>query len=287
MKSFYLSEITTKDGLLHQGIFLKPQKPGKKALLWIHGLSGRFYGDVKMMEELAVACEEKGFGLASFNNRGHDMVASAHRGDEYVTIGAGNEKFQDCVLDIQAQILFLNEQGFSEVVLAGSSTGANKVCFYAATQNDPHVAGIILAGPISDRYSSGYAPEMYKKYKAFMQKEIDEGRGDELKVGYDFLPLTPNRWMSMYSEGTAEDVFNYYDGQAALKQFSKITKPLMVMIGKNDEHADGKVQEIQKLFDSHTKSKKYKSVVIPAANHGFDGKEKEVVEAVVSWVQTI
>lgn len=290
MKPFFLAEITTKDGLFHQGIFFKPAKPTRRALLWIHGLTGRFYGDVAFMNMFAESCDKKCMGFASFNTRGHDMITGFHRTDipnTYRTIGAGLEKFEECVYDIDAAVSFLVGQGFSEVVLVGHSTGANKACYYAATQKDPRVAGVVLSGPLSDRYSSWYDENTYKKYKAFMQKKIAEGKGDELLTGYDFFVLTPNRWMSLYVEGSAEDVFNYADGKKALREFSKITKPLLVVIGEQDEHADLSIREIQKLFDSHTKSTHYKSTLIPGAMHSFEGKEKEVVEHIVSWVKGI
>lgn len=290
MKQFLLSETTTKDGLLHQGIVFKPQKPAKRALLWIHGLTGRFYGDVTFMNLFAEACDARGMGFASFNTRGHDMITGFHRVDipnTYRTIGAGYEKFEECVYDIDAAVNNLVSQGFSEVILVGHSTGANKVCYYAATQKDPPVAGVVLSGPLSDRYSSGYDPKTYKKYKAFMQKKIAEGKGDELLAGYDFFVLTPNRWMSLYVEGSSEDVFNYADGNKALKQFSIITKPLLILMGEQDEHADRPIEEIRRLFDSHSKSKNYKSIIIPAAKHSFEGKEKEAVEAIVSWAKNI
>jgi len=290
MKSFFLAEIATRDGIVHQGIFSKPEKSSQRALLWIHGLTSRFYGDVTFMNVFAKECGKKGMGFASFNTRGHDMVTGFHRVDApnmYRTIGAGLEKFEECVFDIDAAISYLVSQGFSEIVLVGHSTGANKACYYAATQNDPRVIGVVLSGPLSDRYSSGYTPEKHQEYKTFMQKKIKDGKGDELLFGHDFFPLSPSRWMSLYVEGSAEDVFNYADGDKALKAFSKITKPLMVVIGQKDHHATLPIQEIQKLFDSHTKSKQYRSFLVPEALHSFEGKEKEVVDAIITWVGTI
>jgi pimeloyl-ACP methyl ester carboxylesterase len=286
-KIMYLTEIATSDGLVHQGIVFVPQKHGKKAILWIHGLTGKFYGDVSMMQSLAMAGETYGFGVASFNTRGHDMLASAKKNGAYATIGAGNELFEECVLDISASNEFLVGQGFSEIILAGNSTGANKACYYAATQNDPRVIGVILLGPLSDRYGAQSKNKNYELHMAFMQQKIAEGKGEEILVGYEFFPLTPNRWMSLYTKGSNEDVFNYWDGEDALVSFGKIQIPLMVMIGGNDEHADRPVSEIQASFDTHANAKKYSSIVVPDANHGFDGKEKEVVESISQWIDTL
>lgn len=74
MKQFYLAEIVTKDKLIHQGLFYKPTNLGKKAILWVHGLSSTFYGNTKLLEAFGEYCEKEGIGFAVFNNRGHDVV---------------------------------------------------------------------------------------------------------------------------------------------------------------------------------------------------------------------
>ena len=66
---FELVEITTKDKLIHQGIFFRPQKPVNKALLWVHGLTSTFYGNISLLNELAQQGEAHGFGFALSSNR--------------------------------------------------------------------------------------------------------------------------------------------------------------------------------------------------------------------------
>jgi alpha-beta hydrolase superfamily lysophospholipase len=294
MRAFSLEEIVTNDGLVHQGIFFRPsQKASNRAILWIHGLCGKFYGGVLMLEKIVSMCEETGIGMASFNSRGHDIAVSMHKKDStkpsgysYVTGGSGYEVFEECVHDIDAAVSFLVQQGFSEVILAGSSSGANKACYYAATVKDPRIAGVILLGPMSDRYSSGYTQEVYEKYKNVMQKKISEGKGDMLLDGYDFFALTPRRWISLYVAGSKEDVFNYDDGDKALMAYSHIAIPLLILIGQNDEHAHIPVVEIQKQFDARAQSSHYQSVLIDGADHGFNGKEQEVLQAITSWMSS-
>jgi alpha-beta hydrolase superfamily lysophospholipase len=284
MKSFFLSEIVTQDGLAHQGIFFQPKKSTKKAVVWLHGLTGRFYGEVKMMESMAQVCEQKGFGFASFNNRGHDMIASAKRNGTYVTIGAGYEQFEECVLDIDAAIEFMKQKGFSEIVLAGSSTGANKAAYYACTQTNKHLSGIVLLSPISDRLSYHGKTPWYKRL--YLRLLIAIGKGDKLMVGYDFFPGTPKRFLSLITPQSAEDIFDYGDSMP-LQRFSSIKTPILVLLGQKDELADRPVTEIQAVFDAHAKAKKYSSVVVPGASHGFDGKEERVVNIVSEWVDAL
>ncbi len=300
--TFELAEVVTKDNLVHQGIFAPPSpvrpdsagKAGKRAILWVHGLSGRFYGDVKVMNAFADACNQKGFGFASFNNRGHDAIAGFKKldpaepiGQNYVTIGAGLEKFEESVYDIDAAIQFLADKGYSEVVLVGHSTGANKVCYYAATQKDARVVGIVLAGPISDRYSPTNDKARYEENMTMLKMLRDEGKGEALLTKSLWMPLSADRLWSLIAPNTSEDVFNYGDTENVLTTFEKITKPTLVVLAGNEEHADRLVTDIRKVFDAHAKAKNYRSTIIPDTTHGYSGKETEFVSAVILWVSSL
>ena len=114
MKQYYISEIQTRDGLMHHGIFFHPKKPGKRAIVWIHGLTSNFYSSMKRIEEIVSLCDGLGIGFASFNTRGHDMMASAHRVDptsdsgyRYTTVGSSVEHFDESIYDIEASVSFL------------------------------------------------------------------------------------------------------------------------------------------------------------------------------------
>ena len=63
--TFELVETVTKDKLVHQGIVSVPEKHGKKAILWVHGLTGRFYGDPLLMNLFAETCEKKRHRICS------------------------------------------------------------------------------------------------------------------------------------------------------------------------------------------------------------------------------
>ncbi len=203
-----------------------------------------------------------------------------------VTGGAGVEKFTDCVYDIDAGITFLEKQGFPEVILVGISTAANKACYYAATQKDPRVAGVVLASAISDvaikqkELGNRYG-EAIKKVK----KLVKEGKAEILINDLDYMPLTPNRFLSLYDTNGAEDTFPYYQNNPKFTSFSKITKPLMVIMGGADEYSERSTSDIVKIYEKHQKSKNFKGIVIPGAFHSFGGKEKEFVNEVISWIK--
>lgn len=296
MTQFTLEEIITQDNFVHQGIFAQPaQRQGKKALLWVHGLTGKFYGDVPLMNMLADTCIASGLGFASFNTRGHDMIANISTVDAndpsgfgHKTIGAGYEKFEECIFDTEAAVAFLVRQGFPEVIIAGHSSGANKVAHFAAQKyDDSRIAGVVLAGPMSDRLLMQHNKEEYEKNITMLKMLRDEGKGDALLTKASWFPATADRIWSLIAPNTPEDVFNYGDSEHTLSVVSDIRTPLLVIFSGNDEHADRPVADIKQIFDAHTASENYRSIIIPGTTHGYEGKEKEFVSEVVTWAASL
>ena len=41
--------------------------------------------------------------------------------------------------------------------------------------------------------------------------------------------------------------------------------------------------DIKKVFDAHTTSKNYTSIIVPNALHGFDGMEQKLAKLVGEW----
>lgn len=294
MKQFYLTEITTKDKLLHQGLYFKPKKPTKKAMLWVHGLTSTFYGGVRMLEAFVDACEKQGIGFAAFNNRGHDIVTGIKKIDPreakgYTRMngGAGYERFEDCIYDIDAGVSFLENQGFSEIILAGHSTGANKVCYYAGTKRDYRITGVIFLSPVSDRLDPSLDKERMEKQLRAMKRKISDGKGDVLVSGVHVFPATPMRYVSSFFAHSPEDVFDYGEATPRFARFSAIGRPLLVVFGSKDEYLDRPAEKVFDVFARYTRSRKYQGVIIPGALHSFNGKEKEVVDVTLRWVSQI
>lgn len=292
MTKYFLTECVTKDDVIHQGIYYEPKEKSDTAILYIHGLSSLFHGHLTTVDAFAEVGERMGIGFASFNNRGFCLISGPQKKDPnaltgytHIAGGAGQEIFEDSVLDIDAGITFLMNQGYKRVVLVGRSTGANKACYYAGTVDDPRVIGVVLNSAISDRLEK--SKEELARDLPFMKKKIADGKGDELLVGYSFFPMTPKRYISLYEKGSTEDVFDYGDEHPEMKIYSQITKPLFVVMGGSDEHADRPVAEIVKVFDEKTTSQSYKSLIVPNALHGFEGLETDLAVTICSWVKTL
>lgn len=291
MKQFHLAEIETKDRLIHQGLFYRPKKSGRKAILFVHGLSSTFYAGKIMLEAFAVFCEKEGVGFAVFNNRGHDLISSTKKVDStnqkgytHTYGGAGYEVFEECVFDIESGVEFLKKQGFSQIILVGHSTGCNKICYTLGTLKLQNVSGVVLLSPLSDRLD----PQAKIPWYLFSLARlfVRFGWGDKLITGVSYFPGTTKRFLSLFSPHSNEDTFDYGDTQPKMMLYSKIREPLLVVFGGNDELMDRPVKEIQKIFNTFQHSKKYKSLVILNALHSFNGKEEVLVHAIDHWIKT-
>ena len=294
MQTYVLTEITTKDKIIHQGIYRKPEKTSKKALLFVHGLTSTFYGNIHFYEYLIPELEKIGIGFAAFNNRGHDFIAGLRKVDNrkasgysHAVMGSGFEIFTDSVYDIDAGISFLVSEGFSEIILVGSSTGANKVCYYAGFFDDKRVKGVVLVSPTSDRLVPTTDPKKRSMELDIMRSLIKQGKGDELITDHHYFPLTPKRYLSLFNPGSSEDVFDYGDENPKLTAFYKIKKPLLVVFGSRDESRDRPMSKIKKVFDTHTGSRNYKSLIIKGAMHNYAGNEEDLIYALLHWIHDL
>ena len=294
----HLQRITTKDGVRLDGIFLKPKNPKKIALLFVHGLTDCFYGDFEILNELAKKFYKLGIGLASFNTRGHGIVSETIKKDKrkksgYKSLTAGGvfEKFEDCVFDIDAVVNFLQNQGYSKIIVCGISTGANKAAYYFSKPHSKLAKAAILLSPGSDilglKKEIGEV-EFYKKYE-LAQRMIKFGKGDYLMPAQgSHFPFSTRRYYGLYKEGGSEDIFSYGNLRAKFKGFSKIKEPILVVLGDNDKYLDRQPIEIIKaLKKGARKTKNFDSAIIQGGSHSYKEKEEELTKIIINWILKI
>src|SRR5438093_12254336 len=142
----WLVRVKTRDGVFLDGVVAEPRSRRHTALIWVHGLGSVFSSAQPLIREVSSRLNAAGIGYFKLNNRGHDVVAGRGRH----LAGAAFERFAQSVEDIRAMVALARQRGYRRVILAGHSTGANKVLHYAARARDRRIGGIILLGPISD-----------------------------------------------------------------------------------------------------------------------------------------
>ena len=280
-----LAQITTRDGLILDGIVIEPRKKSDTALIWIHGLGSNFSRGRQLIRELSRACLRNGMAYLKFNTRGHDIVnrnAPRRKGLQ----GSGLERFEDCVYDVRAMILCAHARGYQKIIIAGHSTGANKALYYLYKTEDRSVKGLMLLGPVNDiaagRKKFGAAG--LRRGVALAGKLARKNPDALMPAAYGISSAA--RFLSMFRPGGAEDVFPYLNPAARWKELKSIRIPIAVVFGSRDAYLDRPAQKIIHLFRANAPlAKAFSGVIIKGANHGFKRKEKELARAIIGWIK--
>lgn len=279
-----LTRIKTRDGITLDGVYIKPRRKGKTALIWIHGLTSAFYFSQPLVKELSSRCQKEGIGYFKFNTRGHDIAVRGQ--GRHQLLGTMYEQFEDCVSDVRAMTQCAKRMGYRKIILAGHSTGANKVVYYLCKTGDRSVKGAALIGAAND-ISAEIERVGKKEFEKTMRRARTLVRKNPLAIftsrGYIF---TARRALSLFTPGAAEDVFTYYNPKAAWKELKSIHAPLAVIFGSRDETLDRPAKKIIEIFRSHAAStKSFTGAIIKGAGHSFLKKEKELSRVILQEIK--
>jgi len=279
-----LVRIATRDGVWLDGAVAEPRGRRRAALVWVHGLGSVFSSGQPLTRALATRLNADGVAFFKLNNRGHDVVAGRGR----LLAGAAFERFGQSVEDIRSMIAFARRCGYRRVVLAGHSTGANKVLHYAARAGDRRVAGIILLGPVSD-----VAAEAKRVGTRELERRVATAQRIARRDPDGLVPRawgfwSARRYISLYRPGEVEDVFPYYRPNARWTAFRAVRLPVAAILGSRDEFLDRPAREAIEAFRRNAiRARSFTGLVVPRARHGFQGHERELADLVGQWIGTL
>jgi pimeloyl-ACP methyl ester carboxylesterase len=275
-----LVNVRTRDGITLAGLMTEPRRRRGVALIWVHGLGSTFASGQALVAVLARRLGAAGIAYLKLDTRGHHVVARTGKR----LAGAAFERFGESVRDVRAMIDLARHAGYRRVILAGHSTGANKVLHYMARARDRRVAGLILLGPVSD-----IAGEITRVGRRELSRRVAVAeriarRDPDALVPRAFGFWSARRYLSLYRPGAAEDVFQYYRA-GRWPALRKIRVPLAVVIGERDEYLDRPAAALVEAFARHaTAARSFTGVVIPGALHGFAGQEDPLARVLVRWL---
>jgi alpha-beta hydrolase superfamily lysophospholipase len=277
-----LVRVRTRDGVWLDGVIAEPRRRRDVALIWVHGLGSVFSSGQPLIGALSTRLNAAGIAYLKLNTRGHDTVARAGKR----LAGAAFERFAESVEDIHTTIALARRAGYRGVILAGHSTGANKVVHYAAGVRDRRVRGLILLGPVSDIAGESTRIGRRELARRVAVAERIARRDPDALVPRAFGFWSARRYLSLYRLGETEDVFPYYEPNARWTALRRIRLPLAVIVGSRDEYLDRRPVELIAAFARNaTRARSFTGIVIPGARHGFQRYEAELARAIVRWVQ--
>lgn len=282
--------IYTKDNLELVGLLYEPETAVKKILVHVHGMAGNFYEN-KFLDFIAQTLTSKGVAFFAFNNRGCELVKDLTKIENgkrtFARIGNAYEKFEDCLLDIEAAIDFAVAKGFSEIHLSGHSLGGPKVAYYGAERQDDRLASFIFLSP-ADMVGLIKADKNYQRDNEMARKMVAEGRGGELlpfPVLWDASPISAATYISISGEESKVAIFNLYNPNDSLSVLGTITTPAFTVMGRKDDALTVPAEELMKRIEqAMTASPKVATHILGDADHGFNNYEQQLADVIAQWI---
>jgi pimeloyl-ACP methyl ester carboxylesterase len=186
-------------------------------LVQVHGSGGNLAS--VQLRATARALSAQGFAALSISTRQHD---------EHVN----TDNFFEIRRDIEAAIATAKALGYRAIVLQGHSLGTAQVAFYAATDWDPAIKGVILTGAI--------ARLAWKARHILIQDEdtyraLAQAARDALRAGRPEarLPM-PMRWIGgQQAPVTGQHFLTYRDEAASAADMTlwiaRIPRPILLV----------------------------------------------------------
>ncbi|MET0268344.1 MAG: alpha/beta fold hydrolase [Duganella sp.] len=198
---------------------LRPQTPGSRAVLLVHGLGDSPWSFVDVAHSLAA----QGYVVRTALLAGHGTRPDA-------MIGV---RLEDWQRQVREQIALLRAE-FDDVYLGGFSTGANLVLEYAI--DDPDIRGLLLFSPaLRSSVTLDWTTPFLARWKTWLFPPSAE-RPQQSALRYHNVPL--NGFAQFYRSSVA--VRRAIDG----KDFDR---PVLVVLAQNDSVVD--VDYMRTLFE--------------------------------------
>lgn len=240
----------------------------------------------KSPKEIEVRSQKSGEELQNDQNSNLQPLTSK------IQAGTAYELIADCVHDVDGAVAYMQAQGYTELYLIGTSTGANKICVYHhLVKQSPFSRCVLLSGGDD----TGLYYEMLGKegYFASLKKAeemVKAGKGKELAETY--LTGGVISYQSLYDTLNPDGYYNvfpfneYFNGLGLSKkplfqEYQSVDIQTLVAYGAEDEFCYGRVGEILTLLNEKaSRPELFQFRSIPGADHGFTGYENEMAEMV-------
>jgi len=281
------------DGAPLAGLLFEPRRNTKRAVIFLHGTGGASVFESKRTNALAAAFARVGIAYFSFNNRGAHLVRRLGRD----LGGMAYETIRDCVFDIDGAVRELWSRGYRDFTLVGHSTGANKVAVYDSMKRRNRIKRyVLLAG--GDDTGMLYEQLGARRFHAALMRAramIHDRRGSELVPRA--LSSLPMSWRSFYDMANPNGDYNVFpflevmrgirlSRRPRFRHVRGIRKPALFVYGELDEYLYGDVPGCVSILAGALGPRPNIDIAVMAeADHGFGGREAELAELIVRWME--
>ena len=262
--------IVTPKKFVLNGLWFGPESP-LKIIIFIHGLGGNAFSSHKLITPLA----DSKTAVVTFSNRGHDQISSIKKVDDRkkkgysrITAGESMEIFTDCVDDIQGAVNYvLSVNPKAAIYLAGHSTGCQKSAYYLSrTGKQKFIKGVILLAPMSD-YAALLKSDKngnLKNAENFARNLVKKNQPQDL-LPAEIWPdmVAAQRFLSLATPDSREEIFCYADPDKIPVTYRKITIPVLVVLAEKDEYRDRPIKKSPIGLRKILNRKSYQLILFP------------------------
>lgn len=252
------------------GFWMPGRREQTRLLIFVHGMGSNFYRS-QFRKQLMRDAPGAGFDTLMFNNRGAEKDVAT-------------ERFRDCLEDIDAALAFATRKGYRRVVLAGHSTGCQKITYHQALRRHPRVEALVLAAIGDDlAIARRDAGRQYGRLLARARRLVASGKGDTILP--KCLGFAAHRFVSVADPAQVEA--QLFDMTGPLRHYRRIACPVLALLPAAEQYACLPVPRMAEILRAKSRARRFDSVIIPRADHSFHGCEPAASRAVFAWLASL
>lgn len=268
----------TRRGILLDGVLF--DKGGEKTVvIAITGIHGNFYSN-PMYYNIGDTLSDNGiaFIYAQTNDAFNQMETLNTSTGKTEIIGSYNECFDDICDDINAYVNFAKDKGYTGIILAGHSLGANKVIHYLANAKETPVKHFILVSPANMKYMLDNVTEDERR---IIRHFVDNGMGDRMLL-FPFMgwaPMIAKTAWQWLCRNPLDNVHSDEDGD--FSEVELISQSGALIIGTYDRFSYGEPKAFIELINSHIQQKNDNDVIfVEGTGHVYTKREQMLADII-------
>ena len=286
------------DGVTLSGLlYAPPRSAPSRVVIYLHGTGGSSVFDSGRTNLLAQQFTDAGYVFFPFNNRGSHLVRRLKAGGRSHFGGSAFELIRDAVHDVDGAIREMRRRGYRDLTLVGHSTGANKIAVYQ--RKKPRNAArryVLLAG--GDDTGNLYDAFGPVKFKKILQQAGSLARRREGNCLAPFeVAGQMMSWRSIYDMMNPDGDYNVFPFLEVMRgvrlgrklpfgTLKTLRKPTLMVYGDRDEYCYGDVHGcVSSMAATLAGNPNIELAIMNDADHGFSGRESELVELIVNWIE--
>lgn len=280
--AYPIVKVKTPDNITLFGLLSESNKKDT-ILINIHGTGSGFYVE-EFEEEFSNRIPDCGVSTLFTNNRGNYTLES------WQETGCAQEKFEDCVIDIDTWIEFTLSKGYKNVILQGHSLGTEKVVYY--TERGKYrdlIKGVILLG-FADSFGCqiNFLESQTIDPMENARQLVKDGKGHEFITSIwlchaGVLPKSANSYVNCFSENSELSKVLPLRQNKDLFYYQNIKVPILGIISDTDEWNEILGVDTVSLLKNENKNAQIET--ISNTDHSFTGKQKELVDIVEEFIK--